>query len=71
MQYTASGTFTLGGFAPATSYNCFIFASNSQRSGPATYMIIATQDDGENYGARVISEILLVPIYPCRFTMLQ
>ena len=62
MQYTASGTFTLGGFAPATSYNCSIFASNSQGSGPATYMIVTTQDDGEHHGARLVCQILLVPI---------
>ena len=42
MQYTAAGTFTLGGFTPATSYNCSISASNSQGSGPVTYLINTT-----------------------------
>ena len=42
MQYTATGTFTLGGFTPATSYNCSISASNSQGSGPVSYQISTT-----------------------------
>ena len=47
MQYTAAGTFTLGGFTPATSYNCSISASNSQGRGPAAYVVVTTLDDGE------------------------
>ena len=62
MQYTAAGTFTLEGFAPGTSYNCSIFASNSQGSGPATHMIVTTPDDGEDCGVRLVCQILLVPI---------
>ena len=42
MQYTAAGTFTLGGFTPATSYNCSISARNGQGSGPTTYLINTT-----------------------------
>ena len=42
MQYTAAGTFTLRGFTPATSYNCSIAASNSQGSGPMSYLINST-----------------------------
>ena len=42
LQYTAADTFTLGGFTPATSYNCSISASNSQGSGPATYLVDTT-----------------------------
>ena len=42
MQYRAAGTFTLGGFTPATSYNCFISAMNSQGSGPMSSMISTT-----------------------------
>ena len=42
VQYTAAGTFTLGGFTPATSYNCSIGASNSQGSGPVSSMISTT-----------------------------
>ena len=52
----------MGGFTPATSYNCSIFASNSQGSGPATYMMVTTADDGEDCGARLVCQILLVPI---------
>ena len=65
MQYTTAGIFTLGGFTPATSYNCSIFASNSQGTGPATYMIAATQDDSKHHGARLVCQILLVPICVC------
>ena len=46
MQYTAAGTFTLGGFIPATSYNCSVSASNSQGRGPAIYTSVTTLDDG-------------------------
>ena len=42
MLYTAAGTFTLGGFTPFTSYKCSISASNSQGSGPTTYLINTT-----------------------------
>ena len=49
MQYTTAGTFTQGGFAPATSYNCFISASNSQGRGPAAYLAIRTLDDCEYF----------------------
>ena len=47
MQYTAAGTFTLRGFTPFTSYNCSIFARNSEGSGPATYVINATLEARE------------------------
>ena len=47
MQYTAAGTFILGGFTPATSYNCSISASNSQGSGPAAYIINTTLEARE------------------------
>ena len=49
MQYTAPGTFTVGGFTPATSYNCSISASNSQGSGLPSCRVVATLDDGEIY----------------------
>ena len=49
MQYTAAGTFTLGGFTPATSYNCSVSASNSQGSGPPMCRVVVTMDDGEIY----------------------
>ena len=48
-QYTAAGTFTLGGFVPATSYSCFISASNSQGRGPAAYLAIRTLDAREYF----------------------
>ena len=47
MQYTAAGTFTLGGFTPATSYNCSIAASNILGSGAAVYVVVTTLDDGK------------------------
>ena len=50
MQYTAAGTFTLGGFTPATSYNCSVSASNSQGSGPAAHNVVTTLDDGKCHG---------------------
>ena len=49
MQYTAAGTFTLGGFTPFISYNCSISASNSQGNGPAAYGVVVTLDDCEIY----------------------
>ena len=47
MQYTATGTFTLEGFTPATSYNCSISASNSQGPGPVAHVDVTTLDDGQ------------------------
>ena len=47
MLFTAAGTFTLGGFTPATSYNCSIFASNSQGRGPTEYLINTTLEARE------------------------
>ena len=48
-QYTAAGTFTLGGFTPVTSYNCSITASNILGSGPAAYVVVTTLDDGKSH----------------------
>ena len=48
MWYSQSGTFALEGFAPATTYNCSISASNSQGSGPVTYVVVTTMDDGKH-----------------------
>ena len=45
-QYTAAGTFRLGGFTPATSYNCSVSARNIWGNGPVSYSVVATQDDG-------------------------
>ena len=45
MQYTAAGTFTLGGFTPATSYNCSIAASNIWGNGPVAYRVVSTLAD--------------------------
>ena len=44
-EYTAAGTFTLGGFTPATSYNCSISASNIWGNGPVACRVVSTQDD--------------------------
>ena len=35
----------------------------SQGSGPATYMVVATPDDGEDCGARLVCQILLVSVF--------
>ena len=48
MWYSQSGTFALEGFAPATTYNCSISASNSRGSGPVTYVVVTTMDDGKH-----------------------
>ena len=63
MQYTAAGTFTLGGFIPATSYNCSVSASNSQGRGPAIYMLVTTLDDGGCCVLLVLKLALLYSIY--------
>jgi len=47
MQYTQTGTFTMEGFAPATTYNCSISARNSEGSGPVANVMVATMDDGK------------------------
>ena len=53
MQYTAAGTFTLGRFTPATTYNCSISAANSQGSGPLVHRVVTTLDD-RKCGKRVV-----------------
>ena len=55
MQYTAAGTFTLGGFTPAISYNCSISTINSQGSGPATYLINTTLEARKQTTTIVVS----------------
>ena len=39
---STAGTITLGELLPATSYNCSIYASTSQGSGPVSYLINTT-----------------------------
>ena len=60
MHYTQTGTFTLEGFAPATTYNCSISASNSEGSGPVAYIVVATMDDGKR-----IETVLYTSTYLC------
>ena len=43
-----AGSVTLNGFAPATTYNCSVSASNSVGSGPLTYDAVTTGDDCKN-----------------------
>ena len=62
MQYTAAGTFTLGGFTPATSYNCSISASNNQGSGPVSTMISTTLEARKQTMA-IIHILCLVTLY--------
>ena len=45
MTYSEAGSHTLGGFRPATEYNCSIFAFSGNRSGPSTSVNVTTIDD--------------------------
>ena len=45
MTYSEAGSHTLGGFRPATEYNCNIFAFSGNRSGPSTSVNVTTIDD--------------------------
>ena len=69
MQYTAAGTFTLGGFTPATSYNCSISAINILGSGPVAYVVVTTLDDGECHKpvfcVILINFLILLTLHTC------
>ena len=45
LTYSEAGSYTLGGFRPATEYNCSLFASCSARSGPSSSINVTTMDD--------------------------
>ena len=48
MNYTEiRESYSLGGFRPATEYNCSVFASNSAGDGPPASTSVTTMDDGE------------------------
>ena len=66
MQYTAAGTFTVGGFTPATSYNCSISASNILGSGTVAYVVVSTLDDGEcTFCVIIINFLVLLALCTC------
>ena len=46
MTYSAAGTYTLGGFKPATRYTCDIVAANSAGMGPRESSAVTTSEDG-------------------------
>ena len=45
--YPNAEIYTLGGFRPATEYNCSVFASNSAGDGPPASTSVTTMDDSE------------------------
>ena len=47
MVYTEVGSYTLGGFRPATMYNCSIVATNNIGSSVPSVISITTIDQGE------------------------
>ena len=77
-QYTAAGTFTLGGFTPATSYNCSISSNNSQGRGPTMYVVVTTLDDGkcgkeeQNVSMSVVHSVTyIILLFPAMLFQLQ
>ena len=55
MTYNEAGSYTLGGFQPATEYNCSVFGSNSAGHGPSVSIIVTTLDECRSYQSRVTS----------------
>ena len=45
MTYNEAGSYTLGGFQPATEYNCSVSASNSAGHGPSVSITVTTLDE--------------------------
>lgn len=45
--YVNAGTYTLGGFRPATEYSCSVFASNDDGKSPPTYVNVTTVEESE------------------------
>ena len=43
--FAQAGSYTLGGFRPATMYNCSMFASNSAGDSPLSSISVKTQDE--------------------------
>ena len=43
--FPQSGTHTVGGFSPDTSYNCSVMAYTSQIIGPPATVVITTEED--------------------------
>ena len=47
MTYTEAGSYTLGGFRPATTYNCSIFATNVIGNSALSTVNMTTVDESE------------------------
>ena len=47
MTYDEAGSHTLGGFRPATEYNCSVSASNSAGRGPSVSINVTTLDESK------------------------
>ena len=47
MTYDEAGSHTLGGFRPATEYNCSVSASNSVGHGPSVSINVTTLDESK------------------------
>ena len=47
MTYTEARSYTLGGFRPATVYNCSIFATNVIGNSASSVVTVATVDESE------------------------
>ena len=57
--FAEAGSYTLGGFRPATVYNCSVFGSNSAGDSPFSTVSVKTQDerkliDGQQYCHRIL-----------------
>ena len=47
MTYTEAGSYTIGGFRPATMYNCSVFATNCIGNSAPSVINITTLDQSE------------------------
>ena len=47
MTYTEAGRYTLGGFRPATAYNCSVFATNVIGNSALSIVNVTTVDESE------------------------
>ena len=69
--YEDAGSYTLGGFRPATEYNCSVFASNAAGNSPkASIITIITQDESK----QIHSHLVRITVYfhcwiTCRYIL--
>ena len=47
MTYTEARNYTLGGFRPATAYNCSVFATNVIGNNASSVITVTTVDESE------------------------